>query len=60
MRRMAQATIQLDGAVQTIQLGEKTFKTGSTGYHGFGKLDTGGKKYQVNVLLVKIGSKKGK
>ena len=60
---MAQATIQINGAVTTVQLKNKQFKTGSTGYHGFGKVEAGdGSRYQINVLVVKIGSgsKKGK
>ena len=59
---MAQATIQINGAVTTVQLKNKQFKTGSAGYHGFGKIETGDGRYQINVLAVKIGSgsKKGK
>ena len=53
---MAQATIQINGAVATVQLASKQFKTGSTGYHGFGKVETGDGRYQINVLVVKIGS----
>ena len=36
---------------------EKVFATGSRGYHGQGKLEIGGKRYQVQVQLVEIGSK---
>lgn len=54
---MVQATIQIDGVVSTIQLNPKSFKTGSTGYHGFGKIDTGKGKYQLNIVAVLIGSK---
>lgn len=36
---------------------EKTFTTGSRGFHGQGKLEIGGKRYQVQVQLVEIGSK---
>ena len=35
----------------------KIFASGSRGYHGQGKLEIGGKKYQVQVQLVEIGSK---
>lgn len=45
---------------QTIALltvDEKNFKTGSRGYHGQGKVDFNGKKYQTQVQLVEIGSK---
>ena len=58
---MPQADIVIDGATTTIQLNEKEFKTGSTGYHGQGKLATNAGRYQVNVIAVLIGSKpKGK
>jgi len=36
---------------------EKTFKTGSKGYFGMGKMQIGEKRYQVQVQLVEIGSK---
>jgi len=35
----------------------KNFKTGSRGYHGQGKLEIDGKRYQTQVQLVEIGSK---
>ena len=35
----------------------KTFSTGSVGFYGVEKLTFGGVRYQVNVQLVKIGSK---
>jgi len=54
---MAQATIQIEGAVQTIQLNPKEFSTGSTGFHGHGKLETQAGKYQINIIVVLIGSK---
>ena len=56
---MQQAQIQIGNAVNTIQLNEKTFSTGSRGYHGHGKIDAGnGKKYQLNIMAIEIGSKK--
>ena len=45
---------------QTIALltvDEKNFKTGSRGFHGQGKVDFNGKKYQTQVQMVEIGSK---
>lgn len=45
---------------QTIALmtvDEKNFKTGSRGYHGQGKIDFDGKRYQTQVQMVEIGSK---
>jgi hypothetical protein len=35
----------------------KDFKTGSKGYFGNGKLEIEGKRYQVQIQLVEIGSK---
>lgn len=36
---------------------EKTFRSGSKGYHGQDKLEINGKRYQVQVQLVEIGSR---
>lgn len=47
----------LDGEPATFDLKEKEFKTGSTGFHAFGKVLVDGEKYQANILLVKVGSK---
>lgn len=46
--------------LQVIELNPKTFKTGSRGYHGYGKLSVNGSRYQANLMLVEIGSKKAK
>lgn len=51
------ATIQLNGDKQNFILDKKDFKTGSRGYYGQGKMVAGGKKYQINVQVVEIGSK---
>ena len=51
------ATIQLNGEKQSFIIDKKDFKTGSKGYHGTGKMVAGGKRYQVNIQLVEIGSK---
>ncbi len=51
------ATIQLNGDKQNFILDKKDFKTGSKGYHGTGKMVAGGKKYQINIQAVEIGSK---
>ncbi len=51
------ATIQLKGEKMNFLLGKKDFKTGSRGYHAQGKMMSGGKNYQVNILVVEIGSK---
>jgi hypothetical protein len=51
------ATIELNGEKMNFLLGKKDFKTGSRGYHAQGKMMSGGKNYQVNILVVEIGSK---
>jgi hypothetical protein len=51
------ATIQMNGEKQNFILNKKNFKTGSRGYHATGKIQVGGKRYQVNILCVEIGSK---
>jgi len=51
------ATIQLKGEKQNFVLNVKTFKTGSRGFHGQGKMQVGDKRYQINILCVEIGSK---
>jgi hypothetical protein len=50
-------TIQLKGTKQQFIVNEKTFSTGSKGFHGYGKMQVGDKNYQVNIQLVEIGSK---
>jgi len=37
----------------------RDFKTGSRGFYASGKLEIDGKRYQTQVQLVEIGSKKG-
>jgi len=51
------ATIQLGGEKQNFILNKKDFKTGSKGYHAQGKMEANGKRFQVNILVVEIGSK---
>ena len=51
------AAIQLNGDKQNFILDKKDFKTGSKGYYSQGKMVAGGKKYQVNIQVVEIGSK---
>jgi len=38
----------------------KQFKTGSQGYYANQKIEIDGKRYQVQIQLVEIGSKKAK
>ncbi|NTV35611.1 MAG: hypothetical protein HGA53_01525 [Anaerolineaceae bacterium] len=40
-----------------LSLPAKEFKTGSKGYYANGKLEIDGKRYQVQIQLVEIGSK---
>ncbi|MBI5932213.1 MAG: hypothetical protein HY867_00785 [Chloroflexi bacterium] len=46
-----------DKVVAMLAAPEKAFKTGSRGYFGMGKVEFNGKRYQVQVQLVEIGSK---
>jgi len=51
------AAIQLCGDKQNFILDKKDFKTGSKGYYGTGKMVAGGKRYQISIQVVEIGSK---
>jgi hypothetical protein len=51
------ATIQLNGDKQNFIIDKKNFKTGSKGYYGTGKMVAAGKKYQISIQVVEIGSK---
>jgi hypothetical protein len=51
------STIQLCGEKQNFVLDKKDFKTGSRGYYGTGKMVAAGKKYQISIQVVEIGSK---
>jgi len=47
-----------DGTLLSVMaLPPKEFKTGSKGYYANGKMDLDGKKYQVQIQMVEIGSK---
>ena len=54
---VSMATIQLCGDKQNFILDKKDFRTGSKGYYAQGKMVAGGKKYQVSIQCVEIGSK---
>lgn len=45
---------------QEFELKAKTFKTGSTGFHGNGRLIRDNKLFMVNILVIEAGSKKKK
>ena len=49
----------LSKAAATVEMRPHSFKTGSTGFRGQGKVIEGGAKYQVQVIAVKVGSKNG-
>lgn len=51
------ASIQLNGDKQNFILDKKDFKTGSRGYYGTGKMVATGKRYQISIQVVEIGSK---
>ncbi len=49
-----------DGKVLGVfTLPPKDFKTGSRGFYANGKVELDGKRYQTQIQLVEIGSKKG-
>ena len=53
---MSQVIVTVGG--QTLVADERQFKTGSRGFYGSGKVTlTNGKRYQVSVNVVEIGSK---
>ena len=47
----------LGETLMTLELDAKTFSTGSRGYRGQGKVTMDGKKFQVQVQAVEIGSR---
>lgn len=48
-----------DGAlIASLSVMPKNFKTGSRGFYANQKMEMGGKRYQVQIQLVEIGSKK--
>jgi hypothetical protein len=50
-----------DGTLlSTLSVMPKNFKTGSRGFYANQKLEMGGKRYQVQIQLVEIGSKQAK
>jgi len=44
--------------IEVLSITPKQFKTGSKGFYINKKVEIGGKRYQVQVQLVEIGSKK--
>jgi len=59
MAEFAKMTIEVAGSSETIVAEPKEFRTGSRGFYGQGKIQgTDGRRFQVNVSIVEIGSKK--
>jgi len=50
----------LQKAAMTIAMQPTTFKTGSDGFRGQGKVIEGEARYQVQVIAIRIGSGNGK
>lgn len=44
--------------ISVVTLPPKEFKTGSKGFFGMTKVEVEGKRYQVQIQMVEIGSKK--
>ena len=58
MAELAKVTIEVAGRTATIIADAKQFKTGSRGFSGQGKVEgTDGRRFQVSVNIVEIGSK---
>lgn len=47
----------LQKAAMTLEMKPTQFKTGSDGFRGQGKVIENGVKYQVQVLVIRVGSK---
>ena len=54
------ATVEIGGVRMNLAMNPKEFKTGSRGYFAQGKFEVNGKRYQVQVQAVEIGSKERK
>jgi hypothetical protein len=54
------AELKSDGGqmLTVLSVAPKDFKTGSRGYYANQKMEVDGKRYQVQIQLVEIGSKK--
>ncbi len=58
MPQVAKITIEVAGGTATLLAEPSTFKTGSGGFYGQGKLQgTDGRRFLVTVNIVEIGSK---
>ena len=61
MSEFAKVMVEVVGGSETIVAEPKEFRTGSRGFYGQGKIQgTDGRRFQVNISIVEIGSKKKK
>jgi hypothetical protein len=51
------ALLEIEGVKMALALNPKEFRTGSRGYFAQAKFEVKGKRYQVQVQAVEIGSK---
>ena len=54
---IAEIKIAEGQTVSVVSLPPKDFKTGSKGFYANGKVEIEGKRYQMQIQLVEIGSK---
>ena len=54
---IAELKTETGESLAVFSLPAKEFKTGSRGFYANGKAEIGGKRYQVQIQLVEIGSK---
>ena len=55
---MNSATITINGKTNDVIIGEeRIFSTGSRGYNSSCKIEINGKRYQVSLNIIEIGSK---
>jgi hypothetical protein len=55
---IAEIKSQAGENLAVLSVPQKDFKTGSKGFYANGKVEIDGKRYQVQIQLVEIGSKK--
>lgn len=58
MPEVAKITIEVAGGSAVLLAEPRTFKTGSRGFYGQGKVQgTDGRRFQVSINIMEIGSK---
>ena len=57
MNILAELKTENGQTIGLISLPPKLFKTGSRGFYGNTKMEVDGKRYQVQIQMVEIGSK---